>query len=168
MPRSAPSRTPSCGKAGRWLTGYACSTWPETITNFDRFGRGEASAPRVGAYNAPSPRSAPMNIRLAALFVMAFAITPVSATVEDDVRTTFERFVAAQNAHDISAVRDLLSDSPGFLWISRGTPIWGRDAARKRFEMLYQGTWKLAPDASVMKVMVPSDTTAQLFFPIMF
>ena len=109
-----------------------------------------------------------MKTTLAAFFVMAFATTTVSATVEDDVRTTFERFVAAQNAHDISAVRDLLSDSPGFLWISRGAPIWGRDAALKRFEMLYQGTWKLAPDASSMKVMVLSDTTAQLFVPIVF
>jgi hypothetical protein len=109
-----------------------------------------------------------MKTTLAALFVMALASASASATVEDDVRATFDRFVAAQNAHDISAVRDLLSDSPGFLWISRGVPIWGRDAALKRFDMLYQGTWKLSPDASGMKVMVLSDTTAQLFVPIMF
>jgi ketosteroid isomerase-like protein len=65
------------------------------------------------------------------------------AAADDEVKATFDRFVAAQNAHDVSAVRDLLLDSPNFLWVTRGAPIWGRDAALKRFETLYQGTWKL-------------------------
>ena len=73
------------------------------------------------------------------------------AGVDDDVKAAFDRFVAAQNSHDISAVRDVLLDSPNFLWVTRGAPIWGRDAALKRFETLYQGTWKLSPDASNRK-----------------
>jgi hypothetical protein len=109
-----------------------------------------------------------MKAVLAAFLVTTFASTTVLATVEDDVKATFDRFVTAQNAHDISAVRDLLSDSPGFIWITRGTPIWGRDAALKRFDMLYQGTWKLSPDSSGLRVTVLSDTTAQLFVPILF
>ena len=36
------------------------------------------------------------------------------AGVDDEVKATFDRFVAAQNAHDVSAVRDLLLDSPNF------------------------------------------------------
>jgi len=87
---------------------------------------------------------------------------------EDDVKVVFDRFVVAQNAHNLSAVRDLLWDSPDFLWITRGAPIWGRDAALKRFEALYQGTWKLSPDTSKLKVTVLTDTAAQLFVPIMF
>jgi ketosteroid isomerase-like protein len=67
------------------------------------------------------------------------------ADSEDEVRALFEKFVAAQNAHDIKAVGELLQDSPQFLWITRGTPIWGRDAALKRFETLYQGSWFLEP-----------------------
>ncbi len=90
------------------------------------------------------------------------------AGVDDDVKATFDRFVAAQNAHDVSAVRDLLLDSPNFLWVTRGVPIWGQEAALKRFETLYQGTWKLSPDTSNLKVVLLSDTTAQLFVPIMF
>lgn len=90
------------------------------------------------------------------------------AGVDDEVKATFDRFVAAQNAHDVSAVRDVLLDSPNFLWVTRGAPIWGRDAALKRFETLYQGTWKLSPDTSSLKVVLLSDTTAQLFVPIMF
>jgi ketosteroid isomerase-like protein len=90
------------------------------------------------------------------------------AGVDDEVKATFDRFVAAQNAHDVSAVRDTLLDSPNFLWVTRGTPVWGRDAALKRFETLYQGTWKLSPDAANLKVVVLSEITAQLFVPIMF
>ena len=90
------------------------------------------------------------------------------ASADDDVKATFDRFVAAQNAHDVSAVRDLLWDSTNFLWVTRGTPIWGRDAALKRFETLYQGTWKLSPDTPNLKVVLLSDTTAQLFVPVMF
>ena len=88
--------------------------------------------------------------------------------VDDDVKATFDRFVTAQNAHDVSAVRELLLDSPNFLWVTRGAPIWGRDAALKRFETLYQGTWKLSPDTANLKVVLLNDTTAQLFVPIMF
>lgn len=90
------------------------------------------------------------------------------AGVDDDVKAIFDRFVAAQNSHDISAVRNVLLDSPNFLWVTRGAPIWGRDAALKRFETLYQGTWKLSPDNSNLKVVLLSDTTAQLYVPIMF
>ena len=90
------------------------------------------------------------------------------AAPEEEVRAGFERFVVAQNAHDSAAVRELLLDSPTFLWVTRGTPIWGREAALKRFEVLYQGTWKLTPDNSGMKVTLLSDTTALLYVPIMF
>ena len=67
------------------------------------------------------------------------------------MRATFERFVAAQNEHDAKAVEALLLDSPNFLWITRGTPIWGVDAALKRFATLYQGRWRLDPDAAGLK-----------------
>jgi hypothetical protein len=90
------------------------------------------------------------------------------AGVDDDVKAIFDRFVVAQNAHDLYALRDLLLDSPDFLWVTRGAPIWGREAALKRFETLYQGTWKLSPDTSKLKVGVLTDTAAHLFVPIVF
>jgi hypothetical protein len=46
----------------------------------------------------------------------------------------FAKSIAAQNAHDINAVGDILQDSPQFLWITRGVALSGRDAALKRFE----------------------------------
>lgn len=100
--------------------------------------------------------------------VLTLPTWPALAAPVDDVKATFDRFVSAQNAHDVSAVCDLLLDSPDFLWVTRGAPIWGRDAALERFETLYQGTWKLSPDTLNLKVFVLSDTTAQLFVPITF
>jgi ketosteroid isomerase-like protein len=91
-----------------------------------------------------------------------------SADGEDDVRAVFDQFVKAQNAHDVAGVRELLLDSPNFLWVTRGAPVWGREAALKRFESLYQGTWKLSPETSGLRAVLVSETTAQLYVPITF
>ena len=84
------------------------------------------------------------------------------------MKAVVERFVAAQNAHDIRAVGEVLLDAPHFLWITRGTPIWGHEAALKRFEALYQGTWCLEPDMPALRVMMLGDTSAQVYVPIVF
>jgi hypothetical protein len=63
----------------------------------------------------------------------------VQADSEDEVKAVFAEFVGAQNAHDLKEVGALLQDSAQFLWITRGSPVWGHDAAIKRFEALYQG-----------------------------
>ena len=99
---------------------------------------------------------------------LALLPTVASAAGEDDVRAVFDQFVKAQNAHDIAGVRELLLDSPSFLWVTRGAPVWGREAALKRFESLYQGTWKLSPDMSNLKTVLVSESTAQLYIPITF
>lgn len=91
-----------------------------------------------------------------------------SAAPEDEVRATFDRFVAAQNAHDIKEVESLLLGSPNFLWITRGTPIWGHDAAVKRFTALYEGTWRLDPEPSGLKITMFGDGVAQIYVPIIF
>jgi ketosteroid isomerase-like protein len=90
------------------------------------------------------------------------------AAPEDQVRATFDRFVAAQNAHDSKAVESLLLDSPHFLWITRGTPIWGQDVALKRFIGLYDGTWRLDPEPSGLKITMLADGVAQIYVPIIF
>ena len=113
--------------------------------------------------------------RLTAAAGLALAVVlgalPFGATMAapaDEVRAAFERFVAAQNAHDEKAVASLLLDSPDFLWITRGTAVWGPEAAMKRFAALYQGTWQLEPLPSELKVMIIDDSVAQLFIPITF
>jgi len=99
---------------------------------------------------------------------LALSSTVAAAASEDDLRGVFDQFVTAQNAHDAAAVRDLLLDSPNFLWVTRGGPVWGREAALKRFETLYQGTWKLSPDLPQLKIVLVSETTAQLYVSITF
>ena len=102
------------------------------------------------------------------LMLLALMIRSAAAATEDEVRATFDRFVAAQNAHDIKAVESLLLGSPNFLWITRGTPVWGADAALKRFAALYEGTWRLEPDTSGLKLVMIGDAAAQIYVPIVF
>jgi ketosteroid isomerase-like protein len=102
-----------------------------------------------------------------AAVLMIFAGSAQAGT-EDEVKTQFSKFVAAQNAHDLKAVGDMLLDSPQFLWITRGAPIWGREAALKRFEALYQGTWSLDPKTDELKVFEVQPGVAQLYVPITF
>lgn len=101
------------------------------------------------------------------LTVLAFARVALAGAGEE-IKSEFDRFVAAQNAHDATAVKDLLQDSSDFLWITRGTSIWGREAAMKRFEVLYQGTWKLDPRFGELRVVELSPTTALVSVPIVF
>jgi hypothetical protein len=72
------------------------------------------------------------------------------------------------NAHNIKAVESLLLGSPNFLWITRGMPVWGHDAALKRFTALYEGTWRLDPEASDLKITMVADGVAQVYLPINF
>ena len=102
------------------------------------------------------------------LMMITLTIKPAVAAPEDEVRAAFDRFVAAQNAHDIKAVESLLLGSPNFLWITRGTPVWGHDAALKRFNALYDGTWRLDPEASGLKITMLGDGAAQIYVPILF
>ena len=125
---------------------------------------------RLGPYETRDlTKGGHMKFACAILFaVSVFGFRQALAAPEDEVRAGFDRFVAAQNEHDRAAVGELLLDSPNFLWITRGTPIWGREAALKRFDVLYQGTWRLSPDSPAMKITLLSDAAAQLYVPIIF
>ena len=74
-------------------------------------------------------RTASLGLFCLALLLGATSRHLALAASEDEVRATFERFVAAQNAHDEKALAGLLLDSPDFLWITRGAPVWGHDQA---------------------------------------
>jgi hypothetical protein len=93
------------------------------------------------------------------------------AGTEEEAKALFVKFVTAQNAHDLKTVGEILHDSPQFLWITRDpqsgrpAPFWGRDAALKRFEQYYQGTWMLEPKLDEVKVTELSPSVAQLLAP---
>src|ERR1044071_7590900 len=83
----------------------------------------------------------------------AIAAQAHAATMEDEVRAVFDKYIAIQNAHDLKSMRSLLADSPDLLWISRGKPIWGRDAALKNIEERYKGTWHIDVDKKELRVI---------------
>ena len=109
-------------------------------------------------------------LAVASLILLAVS-SSARAGAEDEVRLLFGKFVTAQNAHDLKTVGEILEDSPQFLWITRDpqsgrpAPFWGRDAALKRFEQYYKGTWKLEPRADEIKVTELSPSVAQLVAP---
>ena len=108
--------------------------------------------------------------RAAALLIAACAVQAgaAAASPEIEVRAAFEKFVQVQNAHDTKALDGLLADSPQFLWISRGTVIWGRDAAMQRFAKLHEGTWKLDPEFASLRVVPMGNDVAELHVPVLF
>ncbi|UFS91007.1 DUF4440 domain-containing protein [Bradyrhizobium daqingense] len=85
-----------------------------------------------------------------------------------EARTTFEKFIAAQNAHDADAVKAMLWNSPGTLLFARGIETRGRDAVAARFKAYYEGTWHLEPDMSKFHVAVISNEVMQVLVPIVF
>ncbi len=103
---------------------------------------------------------------LLAVPLLVPAVAPAGDAPDVEIRKAFETFVAAQNAHDAKAVGDLLWDDAGFLWITRGTVIRGRDAALRRFEANYAGTWRLDPDMGQFRVTMLGADTAELFVPL--
>jgi uncharacterized protein (TIGR02246 family) len=108
--------------------------------------------------------------RVTALLATACVVQMAAATesTETELRSFFEKFVQVQNAHDAKSLESLIADSPQFLWITRGTTIWGRDAALQRFAKLYEGTWKLEPELAAMKVVTLGNGVAELHVPVVF
>ncbi|HET7200272.1 MAG TPA: SgcJ/EcaC family oxidoreductase [Burkholderiales bacterium] len=88
-----------------------------------------------------------------------------ASSMEEEVRAVFDKYIATQNAHDLKALRNLLVDTPDLLWISRGKPIWGREAALKSLEERYKGTWHIDVDRKELRVISVSRRVAQVFAP---
>ena len=106
---------------------------------------------------------------LGVLVFIGFVLIGIArAGNEEDVRAMFDKFVAAQNAHDIKAVSALLQDSPEFLWVFRGSAILGREAALKQFEENYKGTWSLEPAVAEIKVTRLSPDLVRVYAPTTF
>jgi hypothetical protein len=105
------------------------------------------------------------------LLLMTVLLTVVinsKGTIKDDPITLFEQFIKAQNQHDLTALNNLLVDSPDFIWITKGQTIWGKESALKRFENLYKGTWNLEPDKSNFKIIILNKKTRHIYVPITF
>jgi len=109
-------------------------------------------------------------VGLLALAIATFASNaPASANADDaEIRAFFTKFVAAQNAHDLNAVKSMLWNSPDMLFFSRGTEARGVEAAADRFREYYKGTWHLEPDMSQFHTGAISPDVVQILVPIVF
>jgi len=89
-----------------------------------------------------------------------------AAATEAEARAFFTKFVTAQNAHDASAVRAMLWNSPHMLWFSRNIETRGSEAVADRFKEYYEGTWHLEPDMSQFHVATISDDAMRILVPV--
>jgi len=91
-----------------------------------------------------------------------------AASVQDEARQFFERFVAAQNAHDLATVGSMLWDSEDFLWVTRGVQVRGSKTALNVFDSYYTGTWHLDPDTNQLQATALPNGTVQILVPVTF
>lgn len=91
-----------------------------------------------------------------------------AASVQDEARQFFERFVAAQNAHDLDTVGSMLWNSEDFLWVTRGVQVRGSKTALNVFGSYYKGTWHLDPDTNQLQAIALPDGTVQILVPVTF
>ncbi len=109
-----------------------------------------------------------VTVVLAVIMTVVLGGHASAAADETEARAFFTKFVAAQNAHDVSAVKAMLWNSPTMLWYGRGVETRGREAVADRFREYYQGTWHLEPDMSQFHVTVISNEVMQILVPIVF
>jgi uncharacterized protein (TIGR02246 family) len=110
-----------------------------------------------------------MKIRFSIPFLLCLALSgPVSADPQQQVRDLYDTFVAAQNAHDIDAVRAVLTENPDFLWISDGHPVWGREAMLTRMASFQSAeVWRVEPEYAASKVIILDTETAVFHIPLL-
>ena len=107
-----------------------------------------------------------MRMKLALVLGMALG-TPAVADPVQEVRDLYAAFVAAQNAHDIAAVREVLTENPDFLWISDGRPVWGREAMLTRMAGFQSAeVWRVEPEYASAQVILLDPDTAVFHIPL--
>jgi hypothetical protein len=101
-----------------------------------------------------------------ALFLL-MAPPAAAADPAGAVRSLYERFAAAQNAHDLAAVRPLLLDGPEFLWVSDGQSFWGPDAVLARMASFQRAeVWRVEPDLDRAVAIPVREGVAYLHLPL--
>ena len=109
-----------------------------------------------------------MRLLVADVYAMTLGGAVNAASVQDDARQFFERFVTAQNAHDLPTVGSMLWNSEDFLWVTRGVQVRGSKTALNMFSRYYTGTWHLDPDMNQLKATALPNGTVQILVPVTF
>lgn len=105
--------------------------------------------------------------RAAGALLVALLAGAATAGPREDVVDLYRKFAAAQNAHDLGAVRALLLDSPDFLWVSDGRPVWGVEATIARMAGFQEAkVWRVEPDLAGSRAVPLDENAAFLHLPL--
>jgi hypothetical protein len=93
---------------------------------------------------------------------------------EGQIASLVRELIAAENHHDIPAVRAFLWESPKTLFVAKtGTSkegnwagFWGTDVVIEHFRDLYRGTFHMAPAYDRERIVTLSCDVAEVYLPV--
>jgi hypothetical protein len=93
-----------------------------------------------------------------------------SAIDAQEVRALFLRQAAAETAHDIAGIDQVLAHAaPGEAdpvnFIARAYRFWGREAVIEHFRTTFLGTWKFEPDHEAIRIVPLGADVAHIYAP---
>ena len=93
-----------------------------------------------------------------------------SAADAQEIRALFLRQAAAETAHDIAGIEQVLARAaPGqpdpVNFIARAYRFWGREAVLEHFRTTFLGTWKFEPDRDAIRIVPIGAEVAHIYAP---
>jgi hypothetical protein len=96
--------------------------------------------------------------------------TSFSAADAQEVRALFLRQAAAETAHDIFAIDQILAraapgESDPVNFIARAYRFWGREAVMEHFRKTFLGIWRFEPDEAAIRIVSLGANVAHIYAP---
>lgn len=124
----------------------------------------------------PTPRSllerATVTVAASLLFATANHAQAAALSPADlqEIHALFLRKAAAESAHDIQVMDEVLARAPEgqpdpVLLVARAYQFSGRAAVLEHYRQVFAGTWRLDPDLSAVRIVPLGPDTAQIYAP---
>jgi hypothetical protein len=121
--------------------------------------------------------------RLQQLAILAVALSaaqhaaradPLGPSSLNEINGLYLRLIEAENRHDLTAVRQMVWQSPDTLFVAKtATPaegnwagFWGADVVMQHFAELYAGTFVMAPHYDRVKTVGLTGEVAETYAPL--
>jgi ketosteroid isomerase-like protein len=87
-----------------------------------------------------------------------------------EIRALFLRQAAAETAHDIDAMDEVLArTAPGqddpVNFVGRAYCFWGREAVLDHFRTVFTGTWRFEPEVDQIRIIAIGEDVAHIYAP---
>jgi ketosteroid isomerase-like protein len=94
----------------------------------------------------------------------------ITETDVEEIRALFLRQAAAETAHDIQGVDEVLARAaPGQAdpvnFVARAYRFWGREAVLEHFRSVFAGVWRFEPEVDQIKVIAIHPDVAHIYAP---